>query len=343
MPMTTYLNFSALALFILLSFAADASAQANSPASSTVSTTSTQSAEEALWYKSEYISGNIDVGDFVVGPGRSEIEVVPGQTVVVEISVTNRISADRIFRLEVDDIKGSDDGSSSVSLADGERGPYSIRDYISFPEDTFTLNLGERARIPVTIKIPADAEPGGFYGSVLVSTERTTEADGTVAPRSPIIARVGSLLFITVKGDALREGETKSISTMAAKWWYEAGPIDLGILYENTGSVHVNPYGELSIANMFGEEVGFVELEPWFVLPKSLRNREVSWDREFLLGRYTVTAKINRGYEDVVDEVSTTFWVLPWKFVGGTFLIIFIVVFSIRAFFRTFQFTRKSA
>ena len=104
----------------------------------------------------------------------------------------------------------------------------------------------------------------------------------------------------------------------------------------------MNPYGELSITNMFGEQVGFVELEPWFVLPTSLRTRDVAWEREFLLGRYTVTAKINRGYDDIVDEVTTTFWVLPWKIVLGVFVILFILIFAFRTFFRTFEFSRKA-
>ena len=37
------------------------------------------------------------------------------------------------------------------------------------------LELGERARIPVTITVPADAEPGGHYGSVFISTIRKGE------------------------------------------------------------------------------------------------------------------------------------------------------------------------
>lgn len=312
-------------------------------ATSTETTESTISVvEDEAWFKVERISGNIDVGDFVVGPGRTEIELMPGQTIIQEISVTNRISDKRTFRLEVEDITGSADGSSAVSLTGAARGPYSIRDYISFPKDTFVLALGERARIPVKITLPPDAEPGGFYGSVLVSTVQDPGSAGVV-PRSPIVARVGSLFFLTVGGDAEVAGETKGISLINGKWWYEKGPIELGVLYENTGSVHVNPYGELTITNMFGEEVGFVELEPWFVLPASLRVREITWDREFLLGRYTVTASINRGYEDVVDEVSVSFWVLPWKIVGGGFLILFIVIFLFRAFFRAFEFKRKDA
>ncbi len=304
-------------------------------------TTTASTETDSSWFELERIEGDIDVGDFVVGPGRAELVVSPGETIVQEITVTNRISENRTFKLDVDDITGSADGSSAVALTDGARGPYSLRDYISFPENTFTLGLGERARIPVTIKIPADAEPGGLYGSVLISTERST-LEGGEASRSPIIARIGSLFFVTIRGEVERSGSVKGINTVDGKWWYEEGPINLSILYENTGSVHVNPYGEINITNMFGEQVGFVELEPWFVLPKSLRSRDVLWDREFLLGRYTVTAKINRGYDDVVDEVTTTFWVLPWKIVLGTFFILFIIIFSLRAFFRTFEFSRKS-
>lgn len=294
------------------------------------------------WYTSEQLSGSFEVGDFVVGPGLAEIQVAPGETVTQDIMVTNRISGSRVFKLEVEDITGSADGSRSVSLTGDVKGPYSLRDWISFPEDSFTLELGERARIPVTITVPLDAEPGGFYGSVLISTDRTADApEGATTPRQPLIARIGSLFFVTVEGDAERSGEVLEIKTITDSAWYEEGPIDLGILYENTGSVHLNPYGELTVTNMFGEEVGFVQLEPWFVLPKSLRIREITWDREFLLGRYTVTAKVNRGYDNIVDEVSTTFWVLPWKIVLGTFGALFIIIFVLRTFFRTFEFKRK--
>jgi hypothetical protein len=339
--MTTF-RFIVCSVLVFTPLFGEVFAQAvdTSTATSSTSTIAAQETEDN-WFRLEQIEGLVDAGDFVVGPGRAEITVSPGQTVVQEMTVTNRISDGRSFFLEVEDIAGTADGSEAVTLSGDERGPYSIRDYISFPGTTFSLDLGERAVIPVTIKIPEDAEPGGFYGSVFVSTDRTG-APQAGAPRSPVIARVGSLFFVTVRGDVETSGITKSIQTLDGKRWYEEGPVNLGITYENTGSIHVNPYGEISINNMFGEQVGFIELEPWFVLPKSLRTRELTWDREFLFGRYTVTAQINRGYEDQIDVVSTVFWVLPWKIVGGIFLIVFIIVFSIRAFFRTFEFKRKS-
>jgi hypothetical protein len=313
--------------------------------SSTEAVSSNAPVPTSPWFRVEKLTGDsIQQGDFVVGPGRAEIEVKPGQTIVYEISVANRIDDNRVFNLEVEDVAGSADGSRSVQLLGEERGPYTVKDYITFPEKSFTLDLGDRARIPVTISLPPDAEPGGYYGSVLVSTVKGAERSevGESTTESPIVARISTLFFITVPGDIKKSGEMKELSLINKPWWYEKGPIDFNILYENTGSIHLNPYGEIRIKNIFDEEVGFMELEPWFVLPKSLRSKEVKWDREMLLGRYVATAYINRGYDDVVDEKSVVFWVLPWKLMVGTFVGIFIILFLIRLFFRTFEFKKKT-
>ncbi len=331
----------------------DLNAQSNSTPLEVTTTTSTFSSSTTElpttsssepWFEIEKLTGDrINQGDFVVGPGRIEKDVKPGQTFVEYISVSNRISDNRTFELTVEDIAGSDETDEAVVLLGEEKGPYTIKDYISFPEKTFSLKLGERARIPVTITIPPDAEPGGFYGSVLVSTVQTDDSENrdSATPRSPIIARVGTLFFLTIPGDINKEGETKEISLPNKKWWYEKGPIELNILYQNTGSVHLNPYGELRVKNLFNEEVGFMEIEPWFALPQSFRTRNITWDREVLFGRYTVTAYINRGYDNIVDEVSVSFWVLPWKVLGGTFLIVFFVIFGIRTFLKRFEFKRR--
>ena len=304
--------------------------------------TASELVSESEWYTTERLSGDVTNGDFVVGPGRTELNLQPGDTETILISVANRISDERTFKFEVVDITGSTDGGSALDLVkEGERGPYSIIDYIRFPEEEITLQLGDRARVPVTIALPPDAEPGGYYGSILVSTIQVGQTDEVTVPRNPIIARVGSHLFLTVGGEQELAGKTTGIETVPSTNWYREGPINLGITYDNTGSVHVNPYGEVKITNILGEQVGYVELEPWFVLPKSLRTRELSWDREFLFGRYSVEANINRGYDDVIDTVTTSFWVIPYQFIAGLFAVLFIGFLLIRLFFRTFEFKRK--
>ena len=295
-------------------------------------------------YRLETIPGDEVLGDFVVGPGKTELRLQPGETVTTEILITNRTGESRVFNFETEDVVGTTGGDIAVKLLGDDRGPYSLRDYLEVPTEGIPLKHAERARVPVTVSIPADAEPGGLYGSVLVTTVTKDVADTSstnAVPKSPIVSRIGTLFFITVPGAIAYEGVLQKFATIPDASWFDGGPIHFELLYANTGSVHVNPYGELSITNMFGEEVGFIEIEPWFALPQSLRFREVVWSREFLFGKYTATARINRGYDDIIDEMDVTFWVLPWKVLLMVCVVVFMIVFLIRMFFTTFEFKRK--
>lgn len=288
--------------------------------------------------------GGPAIGDFVVGPGKVDITIEPGQSKTTEMIVTNRTGETRRFNITIEDAEGSQDAMKPIVLLGDDRGPYSIQDYISVSHTSFELGHNQRARIPVTITVPSDAEPGGRYGSVLIDTVAIQGVAGDTAgsaPQSAIIARIGTLFFLTIPGGIERDGGLKDFMTVPEQKFYQSGPINLGVLYENRGSIHLAPYGELRIKNMFNEEVGFLEIDPWFVLPKSQRLREISWNREFLFGRYTATIYINRSYDDVIDELSFSFWVLPWKPILGVFGILFLIFFIIRAFFRRFEFKRK--
>ena len=325
-------------------FAQESSAVATSLTSASTTPVEPVAAAAVSPYQIESITGNnIQVGDFVVGPGRVEVVVKPGETVIKNILVTNRISNGRTFKLAVEDMSGSADPTQSVVLLGDQKGPYTLKDTITYASDSFNLDLGQRAIIPVSITMPPNAEPGGYYGAVLVSTVETNViTTDTVTARSPIVTRIGTLFFISVPGDANIGGTITDFSTKNNQWWYEKGPIDMSIVYENTGSIHLNPYGEIRVTNIMGEEVGFQEIDPWFILPKSLRLREVSWDRQMLFGRYTITAKINRGYDNIIDEKSIHIWVLPWKIMLTIFTLVFLVFVSVRFVLTRFEFKRKS-
>lgn len=259
--------------------------------------------------------------------------------------VTNRTGERRRFNMTVEDAQGSQDSETSIVLLGDDRGPYSLRDYISVPHRTFDLDHNERARIPVTISLPQNAEPGGLYGSVLVDTvaiEATPGDSKGTAPQSAIVARIGTLFFITIPGMIAHDGNLKDLSTIPKKSFFQGNEITFGLLYENRGSIHLAPYGELRIRNMFGGEVGYTELDPWFVLPQSLRLHEVTWGRDLLFGRYTATVYVNRSYDDIIDEKSYVFWVLPWKPIAGLFIVLFLLIFLTRTFFKRFEFRRKT-
>lgn len=294
-------------------------------------------------YKREKLpDSNIEFNDFVVGPGYLSLEVAPGESKTILLKVSNRMGEGKLFSLTTEDMTNNDDGGGMKFLGD-EVGPYTLKDYISVDYDQFYLEDNKRAIVPVTISIPADAEPGGFYGSILTQILSTpsNEGDSDVAPSAPLVSRIGTLFYVTTSGDVDRNGSFVDFKTIPDKSLYMSGPIDMGIVFENTGSVHFTPYGTIEITNLLGDTVGQVELDPWFVMPQSLRTKELSWNREFLIGRYVVTADLNLGYDDVSETKTLVFWVFPWKFLSAVFAGVFVFFLLIRFIFRNFEFNRK--
>lgn len=272
--------------------------------------------------------------DFVVGPGKYEIELKPGESKIVNLVVTNRLGKEKTFQIQIDDFKGSRDTEKAVVLLDGERGPYSLKDYLKVASTTFSMGNAERVTIPVRISIPTDAQPGGLYGSIVVGTvttakEQVLEGESS-AGVSPVITRIGSLLFVRVEGPVKEDLALKDFSLKNHAHILGSGPVNFQLLYENNGTVHETPSGSIRVNNIFGAEVAQMEVEPWFILPDSLRVREVTWNSSFLFGRYVATAEIKKGYDNLTDTASVTFWVIPWKIIVLAFIGIALLVFIVR-------------
>lgn len=284
--------------------------------------------------KKEFIGSDRVYGDFVVGPGKNEVTVDPGTSKTIFMTVTNRMGTERKFNLSIEDFTGSQDPSQPIVLLGNERGPYSLRDYINLESNSFVLKQDERAVVPVTITVPVDAEPGGRYGSVLVSTASLPSED-KAAGIAPIISRVGSLVFVTVPGEAKQDGKLEEFTTKNGRF-FASGPIDFTTLYRNDGNIYLNPYGVVAITNTFGQNVGEIEVKPWFALPNSLRSRDFSWDKKVMFGRYTATMSLNRGYDNIVDTQKVVFYVFPLMYIfaicGGLFISIFSIYFILSRF-----------
>lgn len=296
-------------------------------------------------YQIQDLPGAEIKNDFVLGPGKIELFMESGQSVTHELYITNRTGQTMKFKIGLEDFSGSRNPSETVVLLGDEKSPYSLKDYIKPEAEEFVLKSKQRIILPVKISIPLDAEPGGLYGTVLVSTVPAGEKEGIepekVKGGAVTITRLGALVFVRVKGDVREDGMLKKFSAEEKKF-FKSGPIPFEILFENNGNVHLNPYGIIEIKNIFGARVGEVKVDPWFVMPDSLRLREVKWDRDFLFGYYTAELKINRGYNDIIDEASAGFWVVPWKIVLAGVAVLFIALFLLKWLISNFEIRKKS-
>jgi hypothetical protein len=271
-------------------------------------------------------------GDFILGPGKIELWMDPGEKETKVISITDRIAGEMNFKITTEDFKGTNDLENPVALLGGEKGPYSLKDYLKPEVSEFILKYGEKITIPVEISIPQNAEPGGLYGSVLVETNPVAEQSQSGKEGVRVVSRLGALFFVRINGNIVENAGLKDFRT--DRFFYEKGPVLFDIAMENKGSAHLVPYGIIEIKDMLGRVAGRVEADPWFVMPGSIRTREIKWDSNWLFGRYGASLKVNRGYQNIVDEKTIYFWVLPWKVlaIAGAGLIILMgaIIFIIK-------------
>lgn len=284
-------------------------------------------------------------GDFVLEPAKEEILLKPGEKTTRTLSIVNRTDSDQIFSVDVEDFVGSQDPKQVVVLLGTDKSPYSLKDFIKPEVKTFKLGSKQRANLSVVISVPQDAEPGGRYASVLVSTSSGSDNPTPGENKANTVSRVGALYFVRVAGPVKEEGKLSDFRLSGpAKQFYEKGPFNFEILFQNSGNIYLTPGGSVEIKNMLGQVVSNLEIAPFFSLPSSLRSAQVTWDSPLAFGRYTATVSLARGYRESTsstDSMTITFWVLPWKIILALLVAIIIVAFILRRFMRKFEIRKK--
>jgi hypothetical protein len=279
--------------------------------------------------------------DFVLEPGKIEIFINPGETTTRNISVINRINRKVDFLVETEDFIGSDNVNTPVILLGSEKSPYSFKDNLIPESNSFDLKFGQKIELPISITAPEDAQPGGYYSSVIVSSLPADEDDGASAG-AKIVSRVAVLFFVRVNGPVNQQGQLDDFRIEGGDSFMQKGPVNFEILFKNEGTVHLVPYGTVRIKNIFGREVGKVPVDAYFSLPESLRYRQVTWAQERLLGRYTAELTLNRGYEGKEDVSKIAFWVIPWTYIVAVLAAILLLTLLWKFITSKFEFKRKA-
>ncbi len=292
----------------------------------------------------------VNYHDFVVGPGKIELTIAPGQSQTVDLTIANRLGDDKSFSISTEDFRGSDDPRQSIILLGSDQGPYSLKNGLKVPASTIDIPFGQKAIVPVTITVPANAEPGGLYGSVIVSVLSKPAGGGAnnVAPSNPLITRIATLFFVRIPGPTQADGHLVEASLSKGNFIWSGSltktdPIVFDLVYKNEGNVYLDPSGEIVVDNIFGATVGNVKVDPWFAMPQSLRFREVSWEPTFLFGRYVAHASIYRGYDtaNATDTAEIVFWVIPWKIILIIFIGLIVFISLIKWIFSHVTFVSK--
>lgn len=251
-----------------------------------------------------------------VTPSSFRIIINPGETLAQEFRLRNSgVNPTRYSFQLADSYSTNEVGGLEFKEPDPDA-PYSLATWFQFDKSEIVLEPKEAKTIKVNIKAPRDAEPGGHYGTIFV-VGKPTEEEGAMIANVP---RLAVNFIAVVTGEVTFAGKIVSFSTPN---FAKSGPIDFLIRYENEGTVHENPKGEILVYDMFGREVDKITVKPQFAFPKTIRQLPATWERIFLIGKYTAVANISHGenYKDV-STAKLTFWAFPWTIALG---IIFVI------------------
>lgn len=280
----------------------------------------------------------------------------PGQTVTADIRVKN--NGTQAEQLKVELLKFGASGDTGRPQLQ-ERDPQDLYfNWVTFSETNFRAEPNVWKTVKMTINAPKEAA-FGYYFAVLFTR---SNPDRPTAGASGVEGGVASLVLLNVEAPGARR-EAKVAEIVATQKVYEFLPAKFKIRLRNAGNIHVAPAGSLFIKRG-SAQVGAVNfnVERGNILPGTDRVFELAWNEGFpayqettengkttqelkwdfgevqklRFGKYTanLVAVYDDGQRDVPVEAVVSFWVIPWRIIGGILLIILIIGFGIWAMLR---------
>jgi hypothetical protein len=213
-----------------------------------------------------------------------------------------------------------EDGAIDLTTDDTS---YSLAKWISVEPSQVKIAANKTQDFKVTISVPANAEPGSRFGSVVFATT-PPDSQGSGAVVSQEIAPV---ILVTVAGDLVESAEIVDFYSTKTVWSNEPEAI-FEARIKNNGNVHFKPTGVVEIKDMFGNNVAKVSLEDKNVLPDSIRKIDAKWPIEgFKMGKYDAELTIVYGNNDEIVKSKTTFYIIPYQIILPVVAILSLMIF----------------
>lgn len=278
-----------------------------------------------------------------IAPPLISLRADPGETIKTQISIRDISKGSLIVNGEVNDFgAGGEGGIPKISVESLEKSPHSITDWVE-PLGQLALEPSQIEQLPITINVPANASPGGYYG-VIRFTAKAGELDTSGVALS---ASIGALVFIRVNGDAKEGLEILELSASKDNrkgWFFDSKPIGFSMRVKNTGNVQEQPVGIVAVKDMFGNLLAnlVINEDRNYILPDSVRSFDADYPldetnigKRVLFGLYTaeLTTKYGENNQEVTQKI--TFFVLPWKIILGVIVLLAALIGGFRYWLHT--------
>jgi len=252
----------------------------------------------------------------------SNVVVDPGKVIQNTIRVTNVSERSVNVQMLIRNFVAAGE-TGGVQLEDPSiNTPYSLASWITVTPSSFSLSARQTMYVSFVIHVPANAEPGGRYASIVASVSSPYQNIGS---GSSVGTEIGSLILLTVAGKA---DINASLLTFTSPGITTKSTVNFVERIEDTGNIHIHPTGDIVISNIFGTKVDTLELQSIDVLPGAVRRIQQKLSTDALFGYYNAAIVVNYGGSTSLTE-STSFFVIPvWQSIAV--LVVIIVLLLLR-------------
>ncbi len=253
------------------------------------------------------------------------LEVEPGQIVQTEVRVRNTTSQFQTIQTLVEDFIIGEDGKTPTPVPSNSDSRWSLASWIEVPNSQTVLPPGVSQSVPIIIRVPENALPGGRYAMVMHQpiVDSQTTLSAAIGGQAGINQRVGTLVYVRVEGAVTEEAHIRNITIPG---FSEFGPVPISFEIENLSDIHIQPITQIRVTNMLGREVSELKVESQNIFPYTIRDFKAEWDQVWGFGRYTAHFMTVYGSQGETVTASYSFWVLPYKLILTVLVVILALI-----------------
>lgn len=264
-----------------------------------------------------------------LSPVRQSLTVSPGKTGQVRLTVTNPTQKNLTLQPVVEDFTAGDSSGTPALIMDqsSNTSGRSFKKFASAPGQ-LTVPPDGAKDLTITVTVPTDSTPGGYYGAV-----RLTPVGDSSSGGSAVRTNAASLVLLKVPGSvkeelALTNFTLTPTSPRLRQVWLGGGKMQVALEFANRGDVHEAPVGQLYLkrGGAVVDTIDFNQTEPRsYILPESRRSWRLELETPADFGHYTLGGVFTYGDSNKTIEIKRSFWVVPLIYlIGGSIGVVLV-------------------
>lgn len=223
--------------------------------------------------------------------------LAPGQVARGTIEVDNQAKEPLQLDVYVQDWEYIEGGSGDKLFSAPGSSPWSASSWISFYPQKLALPAQGKGVIEYTIRVPADATPGGHYSVMFFESVLGKTPQDKQGVSVQYTGRLGSLFEVQITGTVERAGE---ITNVTIGEFAEDRPLTLGYTFLNKGNIAIRPKAFFNITDQAGRYFGRGEFNQLYTFPGRSGSATMEWTGSLAPGDYTVLITADLGDHQVV-------------------------------------------